>query len=81
MSSDAGITDHYTSGDLLNRLKAALRADAAAHVQKVFVCGHPQAGGKLFGGLNTPPVKLIKRGKALDRWPVRIGAIGPQGGL
>ncbi len=29
MSSDAGITDHYTSGDLLNRLKAALRADGA----------------------------------------------------
>lgn len=29
MSSDAGITDHYTSGDLLQRLQAALRADGA----------------------------------------------------
>lgn len=29
MSSDTGITDHYTSGDLLGRLQAALRDDGA----------------------------------------------------
>ncbi len=29
MSSEAGITDHYTSGELLNRLNAAMRDDGA----------------------------------------------------